>query len=116
MYQAPDQLIALNKANIETALRFAGVYLEGAERIIEVQLKAAKSALADGFQSARALASVHDLKRPLVTADDRVHLGRQGDDGVVPRCRTDSALGRARATSVRNEMLASTACSHPASP
>lgn len=61
MYQAPEQLIALNKANIETALRFAGVYLEGAERIIEVQLKAAKSALADGFQSARALASVRDF-------------------------------------------------------
>ena len=61
MYQAPEQLIALNKANLETALRFAGVYLEGAERIIEVQLKAAKSALADGFQGARALASVRDF-------------------------------------------------------
>ena len=61
MYQAPEQLIALNKANIETALRFAGVYLEGAERLVELQIKAAKSALADGFQSARALASVRDL-------------------------------------------------------
>jgi phasin family protein len=61
MYQAPEQLIALNKANIETALRFAGVYIEGAERLMDLQIRAAKSVLADSFQSARALASVRDL-------------------------------------------------------
>src|ERR1700730_8503583 len=61
MYQAPEHLIALNKANLEAALRFAGLALEGAERLIDLQLKTAKSVLADGLQSARVLASVKDF-------------------------------------------------------
>ena len=63
MYQTPEQLIAFNKANLETALRFAGVALDGAERLIELQLKTAKSAIADGLQSARALTSVRDFEQ-----------------------------------------------------
>ncbi len=62
MYQTPEQLIALNKANLEAAVRFAGIALEGAERMLEVQLKAAKSAFADGVQQAKALAEVKDLQ------------------------------------------------------
>ncbi|MBX9811266.1 MAG: phasin family protein [Burkholderiales bacterium] len=63
MYQAPEQLIALNKANLEVAMRFAGVALEGAERMIDLQLKAAKSAFSDSIESAKALASVKDLQQ-----------------------------------------------------
>lgn len=62
MYQAPEQLIALNKANLEAAVRFAGIALEGAERLFEVQLKAAKTAFADSVQQAKALAEVKDLQ------------------------------------------------------
>ena len=61
MYQTPEQLIALNKANLETALRFAGIALEGTERIIGVHLQAAKSVLADSVQGARAFTSVRDF-------------------------------------------------------
>ena len=61
MYQTPEQLIAMNKANVETALRFAGVALDGVEKLIELQMKTAKSALADSIQSARALTSVRDF-------------------------------------------------------
>ncbi len=60
MYQAPEQLMAWNKAYLETAVRFAGIALEGAERMLEVQLKAAKSAFADGVQQAKVLADVKD--------------------------------------------------------
>lgn len=63
MYQAPEQLIALNKANLEVAMRFAGVALEGAERMIDLQLKAAKSAFADGVENAKVLAAVKDLQQ-----------------------------------------------------
>ncbi|HSN39535.1 MAG TPA: phasin family protein [Burkholderiales bacterium] len=63
MYQAPEQLIALNKANLEVAMRFAGVALQGAERMIDLQLKAAKSAFSDGIEGAKALASVKDLQQ-----------------------------------------------------
>ena len=63
MYQAPEQLIALNKANLEVATRFATVALEGAERILDLQLKAAKSAFADTVENAKALAEVKDLQQ-----------------------------------------------------
>jgi len=62
MYQAPEQLVALNKANLEAAVRFAGIALEGAERLIEVQLKTAKSIFADSVQQAKALAEVKDVQ------------------------------------------------------
>lgn len=62
MYQAPEQLVTMNKANLETGVRFAGIALEGAERMLEVQLKAAKSAFAEGVQQARALAEVKDVQ------------------------------------------------------
>lgn len=63
MYQTPEQLIALNKANLEVAMRFAGVALQGAERMIDLQLKAAKSAFSDSIESAKALASVQDMQQ-----------------------------------------------------
>ena len=61
MYQTPEQLIAMNKANVEAALRFAGVALESAERLFGVQMRVAKSAIADSMESARALTNVRDL-------------------------------------------------------
>ncbi len=62
MYQAPEQLLALNKANMEIAAKFAGVALQGAERILELQLKAAKSAFADTVENAKTIAAVKDIK------------------------------------------------------
>lgn len=63
MYQTPEQLVALNKANLEIAMKFAGVALHGAERILDLQLKAAKSALSDSVENAKAIASVKDLQQ-----------------------------------------------------
>jgi len=70
MYQTPEQLIALNKANLEVAMRFAGVALEGAERMIDLQLKAAKSAFSDSIESAKALASVQDMQQLAALKDN----------------------------------------------
>ena len=62
MFQAPEQFMALNKANLEATVRFAGIALEGAERMLEVQLKAAKSAFADGVQQAKAFTEIKDVQ------------------------------------------------------
>jgi phasin family protein len=72
VYQTPEQLIALNKANIEAALRFAGVALQGAERLIDLQLSTAKTALNEGFESAKALASVRDFEQLAALKDTLV--------------------------------------------
>lgn len=63
MYQTPEQLVAINKANLEVAMKFAGVALQGAERILDLQLKAAKTAFADTVESAKTIASVKDLQQ-----------------------------------------------------
>lgn len=63
MYQTPEQLIAMNKANMESVMKFAGVAIEGTERMIELQMKAAKTAFADSIESAKALAAVKDFQQ-----------------------------------------------------
>ncbi len=63
MYQANEQFAAMNKANLEAAARFANVAFGGAERLVEIQLKAVKSALADGVDGAKTLATVKDLQQ-----------------------------------------------------
>ena len=63
MYQTPEQLVALNKANLEVAMKFAGVALHGAERILDLQLKAAKTAFADSVENAKTIAAVKDLQQ-----------------------------------------------------
>ena len=63
MYQTPEQLVALNKANLEVVMKFAGVALQGAERILDLQLKAAKSAFADSVENAKVIAAVKDLQQ-----------------------------------------------------
>jgi len=63
MYQTPDQFVAINKANLETAMKFAGVALQGAERILDLQLKAARSAFADSVENAKTIAAVKDLQQ-----------------------------------------------------
>jgi phasin family protein len=62
MYQTPEQLMAINKANMEVAMKFAGVALQGAERILDLQLKAAKTVFADSVENAKTIAAVKDVK------------------------------------------------------
>lgn len=63
MYQAPEQFAALNKTNLEAAARFANVAFGGAERLLGIQLQAAKAALADGVDGAKTLATIKDLQQ-----------------------------------------------------
>ena len=72
MYQTPEQLTSLYKANLDTVLRFAGVALEGAERLIDLQMTAVKSVVADGIQNARALSSVKDVEQLAALKDTLV--------------------------------------------
>jgi len=63
MYQTPEQLVALNKANLEVAVKFAGVALQGAERILDLQLKATRNAFADSVENAKTIAAIKDLQQ-----------------------------------------------------
>jgi len=60
MYQTPEQLIALNKSNIDAAMRLAGVTLQSVEKLVDLQMETAKSALAESANSVRALSAIKD--------------------------------------------------------
>ena len=61
MYQLTEQLVKLQKANIGAALRLAGIASDSVERLLEVQLNAARSAFSDGVQQARVFGETKDL-------------------------------------------------------
>ena len=63
MYQAPEQLVALNKAGFETAVKFAGVALHGAERMLDLQVKVTKNAIAESVENVKAIAGAKDLQQ-----------------------------------------------------
>ena len=63
MYQAPEQFMAVNKANLEAFMKFAGIALHGAERILDLQVKATKNAISDGVETAKAIAAVKDVQQ-----------------------------------------------------
>lgn len=61
MLNATENLIALNRANVEAAVQAANIALHGLERLVEVQLSAAKAAVADSARAAKATAEAKDL-------------------------------------------------------
>lgn len=71
MYQTPEQLIAANKSSVDAAMRLAGVALQSVEKLVELQIEAAKSALAEGAANAKALVSAKE-PQDLNTLRDRV--------------------------------------------
>lgn len=60
MVNPQQDLMALNKANIETTLSLAAAVLKGAERLANLQIGAAKELLADNAKIARNIISVKD--------------------------------------------------------
>lgn len=59
-FTAPEQLVAFNKANLETAVSLASVALEGAERFANLQLAVAKEVLAESAKTAKELLAAKD--------------------------------------------------------
>ena len=60
MVQMNDQLVALNRAQLETAFKFAEIGSEGVERLIDLQFRTVKNAFADGVKAAKQLGAVKD--------------------------------------------------------
>ena len=75
MNEANDQMIALNKAVLQAADRFAAIALEGAEHMLKVHMDAMKGVFTESVQKTKALAEAKDpqelaqLKNMLVPPD-----------------------------------------------
>ena len=62
MYNATEQFADFGKVNYANAVKLASLSLENTEKIVKLNLTAAKAALAQGVESAQAVASVKDVQ------------------------------------------------------
>lgn len=61
MTTVPEQFSALGKAQLDAALRFAAIAAEGAEKLVDLQLKSARTAFSEGAKNAKAFAEVKNI-------------------------------------------------------
>lgn len=62
MYDISEQLRAANKANLDIFLQFTGIAASGAEKLMDLELKAAKSVFADAVENMKALSAAKDAQ------------------------------------------------------
>ena len=62
MTNTPEQIVAANKANVETLLALANTAFASAERIAALNLNTARAVLEDTVASAKALMGAKDVK------------------------------------------------------
>lgn len=78
MYNTPEQFAELNKANIEQATKLAAVALQNAEKLFQANVEAAKFVLAQGVESASAVAGVKDVQELVAVRTRYAETGVQG--------------------------------------
>ena len=62
MYNATEQFAEINKANVAQATKLAALAIENAEKLMRLNISAAKVALAQGIEGATAVATVKDVQ------------------------------------------------------
>ncbi len=60
MVQINDQVMALNRSQLEATLKFAEITSETVEKLADLQFRVAKTAFADGVKTAKQLGAVKD--------------------------------------------------------
>ncbi|HVE51510.1 MAG TPA: phasin family protein [Casimicrobiaceae bacterium] len=75
MYSPTEQFAELNKANVAQASKFAAITMDNTEKLVQLNLNAAKSVIAQGIQNAQAVASAKDVQEFLAL---RSHIAETG--------------------------------------
>ena len=63
MALTPEQIIAANKANMETLANLTNKAFEGVEKLVELNIQVAKTALKENVESAKQAMSVRDAQQ-----------------------------------------------------
>jgi phasin family protein len=63
MALTPEQIIAANKANMETLANLTNKAFEGVEKLVELNIQVAKTALNENVESAKQVMSVRDAQQ-----------------------------------------------------
>jgi phasin family protein len=103
VYSATEQFADFNKANVAQASKIAALALENAEKLMQLNINAAKVALATSLEGATAAASVKDLQ-DLITL--RTKYAETGVEAVTAYTRSLYEIGseaQAQFTSLAEE-------------
>ena len=65
MYLTPEQVVAANKANVETLFGLTNKAFEGVEKLVELNMQVAKAAMAEAADNTRAMMNVKDAQELL---------------------------------------------------
>ena len=100
MYQTPEQFVAFSKANIDAAIHFANIAFDSTERLLDLQLRAAKDALEQGASSARAMSGARDFQQVFAAQSTAAQPGLDKAVAFSRECyglatRTQEEIGRA---------------------
>ena len=63
MTLTPEQIAAANKANLETLLNLTNKAFEGLEKLVELNMEVAKTAMTENVQNAKQALSVRDAQQ-----------------------------------------------------
>ena len=107
-----EQLIAAQKANVETLFGLTNKAFEGVEKLVELNLQVAKTALGEAGDTARAALSVKDPQAALSlqsfqpAADKAAAYGRQVYDIIASTKAEFDKVAADSASSAQNSLLA----------
>ena len=62
VYNVPEQLVSTNKEALESFVEFSGIAAAGTEKLLDLQVKAAKTAFTDAVKHARSVVGAKDVQ------------------------------------------------------
>jgi phasin family protein len=107
MYNATEQFADIGKVNYANAVRLASLSLENTEKIVKLNLTAAKAALVQGVESAQAVASVKDVQELVALRAKFTEAGVQAATGYSKTLYELAAEAQAEYTAFAEEAWAS---------
>jgi phasin family protein len=81
MYNATEQFAEFNQANVSNAIKVASLSIENAEKLAQLNINAAKLAIAQAVEGAQAAASVKDVQELFALRAKLAEVGVQSVTG-----------------------------------
>ena len=81
MYNATEQFAAFNQANVSNAIKLASLSIENAEKLVQLNINAAKLAIAQAVEGAQAAANVKDVQELMALRAKLAEVGVQSATG-----------------------------------
>ncbi len=81
MYNATEQIAELNQTSVANAIKLASMSIENTEKLLALNLNAAKLVIAQAVESARAAATVKDVQELFALRSKFAEVGAQSATG-----------------------------------